>query len=147
MLDIKLSINDKALQSQIENLDGFPNRFVATVLARATVKLKQEAPADTGQLARSGRHKMTGYAAGEILFDTNYSRFVHDGRGKGGVNLFAIQDWVKSKGIDRKAAFPIARSIAKKGTRKQPWAKTFVESVSMRQVINAAIKLESSNAA
>lgn len=146
MLNINLSINDNALQNEVESLEGFPNRFVSSVLARATAKIKQETPADTGQLARSGHHQMTGYAEGEITFDTNYSRWVHDGRGKGGVNYFAIQDWVKSKGIDSKAAFPIARSIAKKGTRKQPWAKTFVESVRMRQVIEAAVKMEATNA-
>ena len=140
MLSIKLDVDWQKLAKNNENFATIPNRFVNAVLARTTAKLKQEAPADTGQLARSGRHYMTGPAEGEILFDTNYAGFVHDGRGKGGVNYFAIADWVKSKGLPEDAAWPIAVSISKKGTKKQPWARNFIESKQLQIIINAELR-------
>lgn len=142
MLSISLNVDWESLAKDEADLVALPNRFVQNVLARTSAKLKQAAPATTGQLEIAGRHEMTGYAQGRVIFDTNYASFVHDGRGAGGVDFYAIKDWVKSKGLAPESAWPIAQSIKKKGTQKQPWANNFIDSVRMRQLVNAVIQQE-----
>jgi len=144
---LNITIDTKGLDEISAKIDALPNKFVAQVLARTVSKLRQKAPADTGQLAQSGRHKMTGYAEGEIVFSTNYARYVHDGRGAGGVDFFAIKDWIKSKGIDQRAAWPIAQSIRKKGTKKQPWVNNFIESTAMKLLIKKEAERVAKNVA
>lgn len=142
MLNISLNVDWASLAKDEADLVALPNRFVQKVLGQTAARLKQDAPQQIGDLAESGKHEMTGYAQGRVFFDANYASFVHDGRGAGGVNGHAIKDWVKSKGLDPRAAWPITQSIKKKGTKKQPWANDFVESVRMRQLVNAVIREE-----
>lgn len=135
MIHVQVSAAD--LAELMERLGGLPNAFLQDVVARTIPELQERAPKATSNLTRSVRPRVVD-GEGEILFDTNYAGFVHDGRPAGDVSFDEIADWVKVKGLPESAAFPIAQSIRRKGTKPNPWVSDFVQSVDMRNVVQAA---------
>lgn len=136
---IGLVIDEAQLQQLIKNLGLLPNEFLQDVVQRSVPGLQEAAPKATSNLARSARPRVWD-GQGEVLFDTNYAGFVHDGRPAGGdVDFAEIEDWVKLKGLPEEAAFPIAQSIKRKGTKPNPWINDFVGSVAMREVIQQSL--------
>lgn len=133
---MRIALDHTNFDVRIDALDDLPNKFVSGVLARSAAQLKSLAPQATGQLARSGRHEMLGDDRGHVIFDTNYAADVHNGRKPGWVDVNAISDWVKVKGLPEVAAYPIASFIKKHGTKAQPWVSDFAKSAALRQIIS-----------
>ena len=150
-MNVTIELNTAPLQQKLKSLRGVPNNFVRNVIARAASAAKPLAPVATGQLASSGRSRMVGDGDGEIIFDTNYAGFGHEGTdpitsGSGGDFLLAIQDWVKVKGLPTEAAFPIARSIARDGVKPNPWLKDYLESSEFERMAEQLADRELNNA-
>ena len=143
MLRIDVDVDWESLAKSQAMLEGLPNRFVLGVLIRAARQLKRDAPKAFSVLANSGSQRMTGDGEGEVFFGTNYAWDVHEGRQPGPVAFQAIKDWVKVKGINSRAAWPIAKSIERNGTLAQPWARDFVESGQLNQMIKDVAAEES----
>lgn len=103
-------------------------RALYRAAARGSTELKRTAPKATSNLANSIRVFSTQDGA-EIVASANYASFVHDGRAPGRFpNLDNIADWARVVGIPEDAVWPIARSIAQRGTRTRPWFKDYIES-------------------
>lgn len=80
--------------------------------------IREEAPEASGDLKRSITHEVSidGPIVELTVSAARHARFVELGRRAGKFPpLDAIRRWCDDKGIDVRAAFPIARSIAKKG--------------------------------
>ncbi len=145
---IRVELDKSEIPGVVEALERMPNAFVAKVLSRTAVALKNETPDVTGNMTQSIQHNMTGEAQGEVLFDKNYASFVHDGTsgafGSRGGNEFRnnIQDWMKSKGIGvtKQSLFLISRKIAKEGVKPNPWVNDFVESHRMTAIMQRVVK-------
>lgn len=139
----------KGLDSLLKKLKQFPkelqeqiNEEMEDFCRRVVEKAKTRVPVNVATLAGSIRYEpiTNGFA---IIAGTNYAAFVEFGtgtyvkipdgitayastfQGKGGGNFEAflknIQDWCRNKGIDEKAAYPIAVSILRKGIKPQPY--------------------------
>lgn len=146
-MEMNIKIDSTEIKAALEQLRGVPNQFVERVLARAASATRALAPVASGQLASSGRHRMTGPNTGELIYDTNYSTFSHFGTepiraGNGGEFLNAIKDWARVKGLPEAAAFPIARSIAKKGVTPNPWLQDYLESDKFQRMAIAVAEKE-----
>lgn len=136
---IELRVNQSGLDELIARLGWLPNEFLQDVVHRSVPELQELTPKATSNLARSARPRVWD-KKGEVLFDTNYAGFVHDGRPAGGdVSFEEIEDWVSAKGLPASAAWPIAQSIRRRGTRPNPWINDFVNSVALRDVMQASI--------
>lgn len=144
---IDFDVDYRSLANSQSDLEALPNRFVHSVLIRAARQLKRDAPKAFSVLTNSGGQRLIGSGQGEVFFGTNYARDVHEGREPGPVSFQSIKDWVRVKGIDRRAAWPIARSIEQNGTVPQPWVREFVESGELRKVIRLVAAEEANRVA
>lgn len=141
-MNIDLAIALDELSPALAKFPHAQNAFVKSVLARAAVKVKQGAPQATSQMTNATRHQMLDELTGEIVIGTNYAGYVHNGRKPGGVDLAAIEDWAKVKGLPDGAAYPIARKIAKDGVKGEPWVADYVEGAEFRKMVDAAFNRE-----
>lgn len=85
------------------------------------------APKDLSHLAGAIKTEMTSALSGQVYADTNYALFVHEGTKPHWPPIDAITPWANRHGIP---PFLVARSIAQKGTKPQPffqWAKDATE--------------------
>ena len=76
-----------------------------------------------------------------IISFAGYGQAVSDGRSPGRFPpIDELKDWCAIKGIPEEAAYPIARSIAKNGTRGDNWIDTIMESVDeLTQLLSDAV--------
>jgi hypothetical protein len=103
----------------------------------------QDAPVDQGVLKNSITFYQESLMNWKIVSGANYSAYVEfgtrskvqvpsdvqdyasvfQGQGTGSAKSFfdSIKDWVKRKGIDEKAAYPIAISILRQGVNPHPY--------------------------
>jgi hypothetical protein len=129
---------------QIEGLDRMVKKFGSsssvlvrhfqTAITKAAILLQQaariEAPVDIGQL-RTGiiLGPLTGLT-GSVVARAPYAFWVHEGRKPGKMPpVAALEAWAARHGMPG-AGFPIARKIAQKGTKPNPFftrAKAAVE--------------------
>ncbi len=87
-------------------------------------KAEREVPVWSGDL-KKGHHARVNNMRGVMWNDTSYAVGVHEGRPPHrvkGVNNpnSSFYRWCEDKGL---VPFAVAKSIAKKGTRAQPWMK------------------------
>lgn len=81
-------------------------------------------PRDTSRLDSAIRTEMKSSLSGEVIADTNYAVFVHEGTQPHFPPLAAIEPWARRHGIPPLA---VALSIARKGTPPRPFFKLAVE--------------------
>ena len=74
----------------------------------------------------------------------SYGKFVSEGRAPGKFpNISNISDWCKIKGIDDKAVYPIARSIAANGIVGDGWIDDIMDNISeLAEMLSAVIGKE-----
>ena len=74
----------------------------------------------------------------------SYGKFVSEGRSTGKFpNISDIEDWCKIKGIDLKAVYPIARSIAANGIAGDGWIDDIMDKVNeLAEMLSTAIGKE-----
>ena len=119
------------------------NRASASVLKNVSQSLdrgshevareaKSLAPKAFSTLANSINVQSVGDFVRDVVAKTNYARAVEKGTGPGGLPpVQSIEDWMKVKGIEGDA-FLIARSIAQKGTKAQPFFEPALKAKSTR---------------
>jgi HK97 gp10 family phage protein len=121
--------------------DDISDEMSASVLTMQR-EAKRMAPKNLGKLAQSIQTDISAKFSKNMTANVSYAPYIEFGtggqvsippgweseaaaaRGKGGTfkdMLLAIKDWCIRKGIDSKAAYPIALSILRKGIRPQPF--------------------------
>ena len=105
-------------------------------------RAKPETPVGVSGMLRNGYRSTFSGLRGELVNTKLYAPFVHDGRKPGKFPPLApIALWVKRKGIGV-PAFVIARSIARKGTKANPFMTRTVEAeeTNVRAIIQGEIR-------
>lgn len=138
----RIQITDDKFRAQLAEIPGSAGRWASQLASRTAVKLKETAPAASGQMARSIRSYSTGSDSAEVLVDANYSIWAHDGRGPGGVDVGAVVDWAERKGLGTGAGFAIARHISMFGTKENPWVDTFLDSNEFEDLSDTVAAME-----
>lgn len=113
------------------------NKETAISASRVLSDAKNTVPVAWGKLRSSGHVKPIpkGHKA---EFESNYARYVEFGRRAGKFPpIDPIRDWVRKVGMAsgenvNSIAFLVARKIAQKGTRKQPFLRPAFERERMR---------------
>jgi len=93
-------------------------------------KMKERAPVATGALVNGIRFEIeVNEKSVDLIFSFPfYAQWVEWGRPPGKMPpLEAIRAWLRVKGIEEKAAFPIARAIGRLGTRPQPFIRPTID--------------------
>lgn len=109
-------------------------RALAGVLTDAAILGEREAragaPKDTSELARSITHEVKPTFA-RVYSTMNYAEVVEKGRGenKPPPPPKALYEWLDRHGIDRQAAFVIARAIGRRGIKGRFFMKNAREKV------------------
>jgi len=119
------------LEFTINQRVGFVQKFVRNVqgimddeLLRAAVELEQSSPVATGELKKSWDVEPSQFSNGSVIQGRIVNKapnafFRIRGRNAGNMSpVSAIRAWLVAVGGDPKAAYPIARSIGKRGTRR-----------------------------
>ena len=104
-------------------------------ITRSVIQIEADAkrlvPVDTHNLQRSLTHEVVQQGSnvtGRVGTNLIYAPVVEYGRSPGSMPPpSALVGWLRRKGIDEKYAFVVARSIARRGTRKQPYLKPALE--------------------
>lgn len=107
-------------------------RVVATEARKAIMKAllilqasaRMFTPRDTSRLASAIRVDMHSSLSGELVADTNYAVFVHEGTRPHWPPYDAIEPWARRHGIP---PFPVMLAIARKGTPPRPFFKLALE--------------------
>ncbi len=98
------------------------------VQQRSRRKVGSPPTVNTGELARSINYKSMGKLSIRVGADAKYAPFVEYGRGAGRMPPVApIERWAQTKLGARGAGFAIARKIARRGTKPQPYFFPAVE--------------------
>ena len=88
-------------------------------------QLQRIMPADTSNMARTTKRDIFPLKA-EIYPTANYAIFVHEGTRPHPVSPLHLKRWASHKGLN---PYAVAKSIAKKGTKKQPFMTDAFERV------------------
>lgn len=142
----------KAIEIEIEGLDIIQKAFsqspqiVTDEMSRAIMKslllmqgyARQNVPKDTSNLGGKIQPKMINALHGELVADTNYAVFVHEGTRPHFPPFYAIDPWARRHGIP---TFLVQRAIARKGTKANPFMKDAKESANrdVSRIFNNAI--------
>jgi hypothetical protein len=102
---------------------------------KAVIQIEADAkrlvPTDTHTLQRSITHEVQASGqnvTGRVGSNLVYAPVVEYGRSPGSMPPpGALAGWLRRKGIDERYAFVVARSIARRGTRKRPYLKPALE--------------------
>jgi len=136
MSDIIVNTDDiKRLAAKYANVGPIVQQETTKGVTRSVIAIegdaKRLAPVDRGQLRRSLTHEVK--ASGRDVVGTAgtnllYARFVEEGRRPGKMPpIAAIAGWASRHGIEPDAAFLIARSIGRRGTKPRPYLKPAFE--------------------
>ncbi len=113
----------KALDSAPRDIAAEMKRSIYASLLILQMAARERVPKDMSNLAENIKPVMKGSFEGQLLADTKYALFVHEGTRPHFPPIDAIEPWARRHGIP---AFLVARSIARKGTKPKPfmtWAK------------------------
>ena len=125
-------------------------RAISRIVQNIARSARRRAPKATSQLTQSIRGKRINALSGIIGAHTRYAKAVERGSLPGGFPpLDDLVQWIRVKNIqprdsemsDRDLAYVIARSIARKGTKPQPYMEPALEAHRQKaaQRMNAAI--------
>lgn len=112
---------------------SFPGEIKDSVRKATTflhARVKEKTPAGQGDLRKSLSLKISGFQ-GIIRPTVKYAIFVHEGtrphwvpKSEWALPTGSLYKWAMKKGLN---PFLVARAIARKGTKKQPWMKETLE--------------------
>lgn len=128
-ISIKIEGLDE-LVSAVKDAPEIVGSQIAKAIAKSILEVQREAmqrvPVDTGILRSSFRSALS-MLKGELFVDADYAVYVHEGTrphwppfGAGS----ALEGWSQRHGIE---PFLVARSIAMRGTKAQPFLKEGLE--------------------
>lgn len=127
-LSIKLK-NPKKFENKLQELDENKTNAIKTTLNKAGTLIwaqsRRNSPVDTGRLQNSIAKDFNRFNL-EMRVGTNvkYAIFVHEGTKPHWPPIDALRPWARSHGI---SPFVVARAIARKGTKAQPFIKRAVD--------------------
>lgn len=135
----------------VSRLGGIPKNALESVDAELSVGSQKIARSGKLKVAKASSELANAINARriapmihEVVASKNYAKAVESGTGPGGfASKASIEDWMQSKNIVG-SAFAIARSIAEKGTKAQPYMKPALED--NRKALNARIRAAVSRA-
>ena len=131
----------KALEQAPDALFKQLQRMVSRGGSEAAREQKRRAPKAHSTLVNSIRSIRDADLSAIAAPNVDYAQFVNDGTGPGGApSLQVIKDWIRVKGITPNnpshdlddLAYMISRSIARKGTRAQPFIDKTAEKITPR---------------
>lgn len=123
-----IRINIIGLNGAIEVFDNIPTITINKIkrqIVKSALKIetdaKRKAPSDTGRLRSSIQTKISlgGFSA-DVFSDANYAMAVEKGSRPHFPPVTALEGWARRHGMEG-MEFLIARAIAKKGTKPQPF--------------------------
>jgi len=98
-------------------------------LPRIAIRIQNEliliAPVDTGRLRNSIKVKPTN--RGLLIWMVDYAKYVEYGTNPHVVSAKHLKRWAKLKLGDENLAYPIAKKIAKYGTRPNPFIRNTIQ--------------------
>lgn len=117
-----------ALVKQMEKYPAISEKHIDTAIRRSLVRIlgqeKQQAPVGvTGNLRDNWKIDITRFA-GSLRSNAPYSIAVHMGTGPHKVSGETLKAWAARKGLN---PWAVAKSIAKKGTKANPFLKRSIE--------------------
>jgi hypothetical protein len=119
---------DARLRAYPQRLEGELRRAMDTSLLLLEIDMRRLVPKDTRQLTGSINHQVEGSGTnlvGRVGPSLAYALFVERGRRPGRYPpIAAIQGWARRHGIP---PFLLARKIARRGTRPQPFVAPSIE--------------------
>jgi hypothetical protein len=119
---------DRRLQQYPQRLEGELRRAMDASLLLLETDMRRHVPQDTRQLMGSINHQVAGSGlniTGTVGPSLAYGAFVERGRRPGKYPpIAAISGWAKRHGI---SPFLVARAIARRGTRPQPFVAPSIQ--------------------
>lgn len=116
----------KELIRDFEKTGGDAEPLVTAALANSTEHTKQNiragAPHAFGTLQRSVLAEVR-YPVGEVSVQEKYGKDVEEGTGPHRPPHEAIERWAAKKGLPKGISYAIVNTIAKRGTKAQPFFK------------------------
>jgi type IV secretory pathway TrbD component len=116
------------LMKQVEKYPAISEKHVNTAINRSLVRIlgqeKQQAPVGVSGNMRDNWRVDMGRFSGSLKSMAPYSMAVHQGTGPHYVSGETLKAWAARKGLN---PWAVARSIAKKGTKANPFLKRSVE--------------------
>lgn len=125
-------VSVKGLDSSIQKFDSLQvvtalNAGIKKSIFTLSATARKETPVGVSGFLRAAYRERFDNLHGELVNTKDYAKYVHDGRRPGKMPPLApIALWVKRKGIGI-PAFVIARSIARKGTKANPFLTRTIE--------------------
>lgn len=125
-----VEVQIKGIEKLVKQMEKYPaisekhvNRAINRSLVRILGQEKQQAPVFTGNLRDNWRLDI-GRFEGSLRSNAPYSAAVHEGTRPHMPPISAIEVWARKKGLN---PWAVAKSIAKKGTKANPFLKRAVE--------------------
>lgn len=116
----------KDLIHDFEKAGGDARPLVTAALTNSTSRVQQNirrgAPHAFGTLQRSVLPEVN-YPVGEVAVNESYGEAVEEGTGPHRPPHAAIERWAKKKGLPKGVSYAIVNTIAKRGTKAQPFFK------------------------
>lgn len=127
MAQVDVTINGLArLQHQMEKYPSISEPHINKAIGRSLVRIlgqeKQQAPVDTGNLRDNWKIDI-GRFEGSLVSNAPYSAAVHGGSRPHMPPVDAITRWAQKRGLN---PWAVAKSIAKKGTKANPFLQRAV---------------------
>jgi hypothetical protein len=127
-VDITITLSRRLRGLSAQQLLGAPLRdFFEGVTRDFRQEARSRAPVDRGSLRRDHVSEVDAGRLprwGEVRVDNDTAIFVHNGTRPHWAPVGALRGWADRHGIN---PFALQRSIARKGTRANPWFETAVE--------------------
>lgn len=127
MIELKVNGLNKLLKVA-EQFPEIAEKHIGKGISRALVRIwgaeKLEAPFGISGILRDNWKIFSGRFTGKLQAGSQYALFVHEGTAPHFPPLDAITPWAIKKGIP---PFLVARSIAKKGTKANPFLKRAID--------------------
>lgn len=127
MINVKINGLNK-LSKIAEKYPAVSEKYINTAISRSLLRIwgqeKQEAPFGVGGLLRENWQTSFGRFEGFLKALSPYAVFVHEGTRPHMPPVDALAAWAKKKGIN---PWAVAKSIAKKGTKANPFLQRAVD--------------------
>lgn len=124
-MDVKVEGLDDLVRD-FEKAGGDARPLVTGALTNSTTRvqqnIRQRAPHAFGTLQRSVLPEIN-YPVGEVAVNESYGAAVEEGSGPHRPPHAAIERWAKKKGLPKGVSYAIVNTIAKRGTKAQPFFK------------------------
>ena len=128
-MSMRMNVEIEGLDELIKDFEragGDAQPLVTAALTNSTTRvqsnIRRGAPHAFGTLQRSVLPEVH-YPVGEVAVNESYGEAVEEGTGPHRPPHAAIERWAKKKGLPKGVSYAIVNTIAKRGTKAQPFFK------------------------